>query len=78
MAVKLTLIKAIWAVSLSLRFDAIIASREEHTNYPEKDFKLTYGVIFLSRSHFSTMLVQDLSQKQSQWNMDRGWNLTKT
>lgn len=38
MAVKLTLIKAILAVSLSLRFDAITAGWKEHTNYPEDDF----------------------------------------
>lgn len=46
MAVKLTLIKAILAVSLSLRFDAITAGWKEHTNYPEDDFQLTYGVFF--------------------------------
>lgn len=71
------LIKAILAVSLSLWFDAITASWEEHTNYPEKDFELTYGVFFLLCLHFLTMLVQDLSQNQSQRNMDREWKLTK-
>lgn len=46
MTVKLTLIKASLAVFLSLRFDAITASWKEHTNYPEKDFQLTYEVFF--------------------------------
>lgn len=32
------LIQAILAVSLSLWFDAITASWEENTDYPEKDF----------------------------------------
>lgn len=72
MTVKLTLIKANLAVSLLLICDAITASWKEHTNYPEKVFKLTDGVFSLSCLHFLTMLVQDLSQKQSQWNIDRG------
>lgn len=42
MTVKLTLIKASLAVSLSLRFAAITASWKEHTNYTEKVFQFIY------------------------------------
>lgn len=73
MTVKVTLIKASLAVSLSLRFDAITASWKEHINYQEKDFQLTYRLFFLIMFAFLDHISAGSEPKAV--TMECGWRM---
>lgn len=72
MTVKLTLIKASYQYPYYLDLMLLQLAGKSIQITQKRTFSSPTGVFFLSCLHFLTVLVQDLSQKQSQWNMDRG------